>query len=173
MTARPIFGTSALSAPKVFLSYEFAHDAERAEIVRALWASQGGVVEPETVDPKDESSIRRWIDGAIAAASVTVVLAGSHTRESKWVDYEIRLTRALGNGLLAIDVSGIADSFGRTSKCRVRLPPGCPLYDWVDQDGERNMRSWVDRAAAAPSVGQQAWSRTLASRWENALTESG
>ena len=135
MTARPSSGIGALSAPKVFLSYEFAHDAERAAIVRTVWASQGGVVEPETVDPQDEWSIQRWIDGAIAAASVTVVLAGSHTRASKWVDYEIRLTRALGDGLLAIDVSGIADSLGRTSKCRARLPPDCPLYDWVVQDG--------------------------------------
>ena len=171
MTARPNSGTGALSAPKVFLSYEFAHDAERAELVGAVWASQGGVVEPETVDPQDESSIRRWINGAVAAASVTVVLAGSHTQQSKWVDYEIRLTKALGNGLLAIDVSGIADSLGRTSECRVRLPLGCPLYDWVGQDGERNMRSWVDRAAAA--AGQRAWSQSLADQCASALTEWG
>ena len=63
------------------------------------------------------------------------------------MDYEIRRTEALGNGLLGVDVSGIADRFGRTSECSVRLPAGYPFYDWVVDDGERNMRSWVDRAA--------------------------
>ena len=132
---------------RVFLSYEFSHDADRAAVVRAAWLALGGVVETESADPRDESSIKRWIDSAIEAASVTVVLAGSHTRGSRWVDYEIRRTERLGNGLLGVDVSGVADRFGRTSECRARLPAGYSFYDWVADDGERNMRSWVDRAA--------------------------
>ena len=147
MTARSSGVSGPLRGPRVFLSYEFSHDADRAAIVRAAWSAQGGVVETESVDPRDESSIKRWIDSAIAAASVTVVLAGSHTRGSKWVDYEIRRTEALGNGLLGVDVSGIADRFGRTSESSARLPAGYPFHDWVADDGECNMRSWVDRAA--------------------------
>lgn len=162
MTARPSSTAGTQGAARVFLSYEFAHDAERAEIVRSVWLAQGGAVETESVDPQDESSIRRWIDRAIAAASVTVVLAGSYTRTSKWVDYEIRRTGVLGNGLLAIDVSGIADGFGRTSECRVRLPAGCPLYDWVVEDGERNMRSWVERAAEVAVARQHAMPGSVA-----------
>lgn len=140
------WGSVSDGAPRIFLSYEFAHDADRAAVVRAAWSAQGGVVETESVDPCDDSSIRRWIDLAVAAASVTVVLVGSHTGASRWVDYEIGLTKALGNGLLGVDVSGIADRFGRTSTCTERLPVGYPFYDWVGDVGVRNMRSWVDRA---------------------------
>lgn len=134
------------SVPRIFLSYEFAHDADRAAVVRAVWLAQGGVLETEAVDPCDDSSIRKWIDVAIATASVTVVLVGSHTGASRWVNYEIGLTKALGNGLLGVDVSGIADRFGRTSTCTERLPAGYPFYDWVRDGGVRDMRSWVDRA---------------------------
>ena len=106
-------------------------------------------MERESVDPGDELSIRRWIDRAVAAASVTVVLAGSHTGLSGWVRYEIRRSRVLGNGLFGVDVSGIADRFGRTSECGARLPAGYPFYDWVADDGAGNLRSWVERAVVA------------------------
>ena len=145
--------SEALRPPRTFLSHEFAHDADRAAIVRDAWSAHGGFVETESVDLREESLIKRWIDQAMDRVSVTVVLAGSHTGVSRWVDYEIRLAKALGKGLLGVDVSGIEDRFGRAGACAGRLPAGYPFYDWVVDDGARNLRAWVTCAAESASAG--------------------
>lgn len=131
---------------RIFLSYDYRRDAHRAAAVRAAWIAQGGVVHLETAKANRKSDIAQWIDRGIADASVTVVLVGSHTRHSKWVEYEIRQSELKGKGLLSVDVSGIRDQFGDRSTCEGELPVGYPFYNWITDDGERNLARWVDQA---------------------------
>lgn len=137
---------AAQSLRRIFLSYDYRRDAHRAAAVRAAWIAQGGVVHLETAKANNKSDIAQWIDREIADASVTVVLVGSHTRHSKWVEYEIRQSELTGKGLIGVDVSGIRDQFGDRSTCDGALPVGYPFYNWIADDGERNLTRWVDQA---------------------------
>ncbi|MDE0444237.1 MAG: TIR domain-containing protein [Gammaproteobacteria bacterium] len=137
---------SVQSLRRIFLSYDYRRDAHRAVAVRAAWIAQGGVVHLETAKANSKSDIARWIDREIADASVTVVLVGSHTRHSKWVEYEIRQSELTGKGLIGVDVSGIRDQFGDRSTCDGELPIGYPFYNWIADNGERNLTQWVDQA---------------------------
>ena len=77
---------------EIFLSYDFGRDAHRAFAVKSAWLAQGGVVHLESSKADTETEIKRWIDNRIESASVTVVLVGSRTHRSRWVEYEIRQT---------------------------------------------------------------------------------
>ena len=136
---------------RIFLSYDYVRDVHRAATVGASWIAQGGVVRLENTKVNNNSEIVQWIDRGIDRASVTVVLVGSHTRQSKWVEYEIRRSELTGKGLLGVDVSGIRDQFGCKSACEGVLPVGYPFYNWIADDGERNLAQWVDQAIRARS----------------------
>lgn len=137
---------STQSGRRIFPSYDFGRDADRAVAVRAAWIAQGGVVRLEGAKADSRSEIVRWTDREIAAASATVVLVGSHTRYSDWVNYEIRRSEKAGKGLLGVDVSGIRDQFGHQSTCDGALPVGYPFHSWIADQGERNLAQWVDQA---------------------------
>ena len=140
---------SAQPSRRIFLSYDYVRDAHRAATVGASWIAQGGLVRLENTKVNNNSEIVQWIDRGIAKASVTVVLVGSHTRQSKWVEYEIRRSEQTGKGLLGVDVSGIRDQFGCRSDCEGVLPVGYPFYNWIADEGERNLVQWVDHAVRA------------------------
>ncbi len=79
--------------------------------------------------------------------SVTVVLVGSHTCDSRYVQYEIDQSKARGNGLLGIDVSKIKDLDKDKSERCGRVPEGCNFYYWNRDDGYHNMGDWIEKAA--------------------------
>ena len=80
--------------------------------------------------------------------SVTVVLVGSKTCESKWVKYEIERSIEVGKGLLEIDISKIKDKDENTSKkCGQMSPNSFKNYEWKDDDGYENMGDWIEKAA--------------------------
>ena len=143
-------------ARRVFFSFEYAHDATRAMVVRNSWVTQGkedvGFIDKaefEKLQRTGDLSVKRWIDNQLQGTSVTVVLVGSHTCSSKWVRYEIEESARLGKGLLGINISKIPDLSGRTSTCCGRRPRGYPFYRWVENDGYNNMGGWIEKAAKA------------------------
>ena len=139
-------------ARKVFFSFEYEHDVSRAMVVRKRWVTKtkqaANVIDAaafEAVKQKGDAKIKEWIDRQLHGTSVTVVLLGSHTCESKFVKYEIEQSIARGNGILQIDISNIKDLDRRTSYC---CGPMChaPLYDWMFNDGYNNLALWVEIA---------------------------
>ena len=132
----------------VFLSYEYGHDAARAASIRLAWLAHGGTATLESAKARSDRDIRRWIDRHLETAAATIVLVGSHTASSKWVAYEIQRSKALGKGLLGIDVRGMqARQAG--SRCQpMPMLAGYSLYDWVKDDGERNLACWVSEAVS-------------------------
>ena len=143
-------------ARRVFFSFEYEHDISRAMVVRNSWVTQGkeaaGFVDAaafEEVKRGGDAGIKRWIREQLHGTSVTVVLVGSHTCESRYVQYEIDQSKARGNGLLGIDVSKIGDLSGNTStRCGV-IPEGFSFYLWNRDDGYSNMGDWIEKAAQA------------------------
>ncbi len=140
---------------RVFFSFKY-EDVSRAMVVRNSWVTQGkeaaGFIDAadfESLKKQGDKAIQTWIDGQLNGTSVTVVLVGADTCTSRWVKYEIDKSKALGHGLLGIDVSKIKDLRGNTSERCGKLPAGYDFYLWNNQDGYSNMGDWIEAAARA------------------------
>lgn len=142
-------------ARRAFFSFKYK-DVSRAMVVRNSWVAQGkqaaGFVDAadfEKLKKQGDATIQRWIDGQLNGTSVTVVLVGQQTCNSRWVKYEIEKSIAIGNGLLGIDVSKIKDLQGNTTDRCGQIPKGYPFYLWLKEDGYNNMGDWIEKAAKA------------------------
>ena len=141
-------------ARRAFFSFEYEHDVWRANVVRNSWVTQGkeaagfvDAAEFEEIKKGGDAAIKKWIDDQLNGTSVTVVLVGSHTCSSRWVKYEIEMSKYLGKGLLGIDISSIADANGYASSCCGQTPAGYWFYQWNIHDGYNNVGDWIEQAA--------------------------
>ena len=141
-------------ARRVFFSFEYEHDVSRAMVVRKSWVTQSreaaGFVDAadfEEVKRGGDAAIKRWIREQPRGTSVTVVLVGSHTCASRYVQYEIEQSEASGNGLLGIDISKLKDLSGNTTQRCGQIPGGYTFYLWNSDDGYSNMGGWIEKAA--------------------------
>ena len=140
-------------ARKTFFSFKYK-DVSRAMVVRNSWVAEGkeaaGFIDSadfEEVKRKGDTAIKNWIDKQLEGTSVTVVLVGEKTCNSRWVKYEIKKSIERGNGLLGIDVSKIEDLQGNTSERCGKIPSGYNFYLWKNGDGYNNLGSWIEKAA--------------------------
>ena len=142
-------------ARRVFFSFEYEHDVSRAFIVRNSWVTQGkqaaGFIDAadfEEIKKQGDQAVKRWIDNQLDGTSVTVVLVGSHTCDSRWVRYEIEKSKERDNGLLGIDISQLEDLNGKISYPCGQIPAGYRFYNWFHDNGYKNMGCWIEEAAA-------------------------
>ncbi len=140
-------------ARRVFFSFEYS-DVSRANVVRNSWVTQGkeaagfiDAAEFEKLKKQGAAAIKNWIDSQLNGTSVTVVLVGLHTCDSKWVKYEIEKSIEIGNGLLGIDVSKIKDLQEKTTDRCGKIPKGYDFYLWNSDNGYENMGAWIEKAA--------------------------
>ena len=138
---------------RVFFSFKY-RDVSRAMVVRNSWVTQGtqaaGFVDKadfEKIKRQGDQAIKRWINQQLHGTSVTVVLVGQYTCNSRWVKYEINKSIERGNGLLGIDISKIEDLQGNTSERCGKMPKGYPFYLWNKNNGYENMGAWIEEAA--------------------------
>jgi hypothetical protein len=155
-------------ARRVFFSFHYDRDVWRASVVRNSWMTQdreeAGFFDAslwEEARREGEAAIKRLIDRGLENTTVTAVLIGSQTASRSYVGYEIDQSCRRGNGLVGIYVHNILD------RTRARDTPGAnPLdawyieragarrylsqlystYDWVADDGYRNLGAWVEAA---------------------------
>ncbi len=140
-------------ARRAFFSFKYK-DVSRAMVVRNSWVTQGkeasGFIDAadfEEVKRKGDTAIKNWINSQLKGTSVTVVLVGEKTCDSRWVKYEIEKSIEIGNGLLGIDVSKIKDLQGNTSDRCGKIPKGYDFYLWNNDEGYKNMGDWIEKAA--------------------------
>ena len=138
---------------KVFFSFKYK-DVSRAMVVRNSWVAQGkeaaGFIDSadfEALKRQGDTAIKNWIDKQLNGTSVTVVLVGEKTCDSRWVKYEIEKSIEIGNGLLGIDVSKIKDLQGNTSERCGKIPKGYDSYLWNNDDGYHKMGDWIEKVA--------------------------
>jgi hypothetical protein len=158
-------------AKRVFFSFHYERDIWRASIVRNSWVVRNEREDAgfwdaslwEEAKRKGEESIRRMILKGLENTSVSAVLIGAETVTREWVIFEIIESFNRGNGLLGIFIDGIKDRTGRTdvrglnplshvqttrNGQTVLLSSIFRTYDWVTEDGYRNLASWVESSKA-------------------------
>ncbi len=123
-------------ARRVFFSFEYEHDVSRAMVVRNSWVTQGkeaaGFVDAadfEKIKRGGDAAIKKWIREQLHGTSVTVVLVGSHTCASRYVQYEIK------------------DLRGSTTQRCGQIPKGYEFYYWNRDEGYTNLGDWIEKAA--------------------------
>lgn len=158
-------------ARRVFFSFHYEKDAQRAAVVRnhAVTKDQdeeAGFVDKaawESIEKQGDAAIKRWIADQLKGTSVTVVLIGAETDSRHWVQYELQESYKRGNGLLGVTINNIPDFLGRTgTACSGHFGElgtdrdGKPVYffsvaktyDWENNDGFHNFCDWVEDAVA-------------------------
>ena len=106
-----------------FLSNEKVREVKfMAKRVKNNWAlkenEESGFIsnsEFERMKRDGDEAIERWIDKQIAGTSVTVVLIGSETLDSKYVQYAIKKSYELGNSIIALKIGKIKNLSQQTS----------------------------------------------------------
>jgi hypothetical protein len=156
-------------ARHVFFSFHYERDIWRASQVRNSWVTKEDqkaagfwdAASWEEVKKKGEEATKRWIDKQLEGTSVTVVLVGKETNTRKYVDYEIEQSHKKGNGLLAIYIHQLKNQDKKTDKkgdnpfdygtatvdVKKNKSPEFSTYDWVDDDGYKNIGAWIEKAA--------------------------
>jgi hypothetical protein len=159
-------------ARKVFFSFQYKADIMRAAQVRNSWVVTGlreskpfvDAAEWETVMRKDDETIKRWIRDQMDGTSVTVVLVGASTYDSKWVKFEIEESYKKGKGIVAVRIHNVrhpqtgASAPGRNPlehwQCQengrtVQFSQKYKTYDYVADNGRENLAKWIEEAAKA------------------------
>lgn len=128
----------------------------------------------ESVKRSGAPAVMAWIDRQLTGTGVTVVLIGEKTSERPYVKHEIRESHNRGNGLLGIYIHKLKNQRGEKSYKglnpfshmtanieesswlglsneikRRTLSTLYPTYDWIDDNGYKNIRDWIEEAARA------------------------
>jgi len=156
-------------ARKVFFSFDYDRDVRRVAQVRNSWVVRSkGEAQPFYDKAQRESvkrsGVERWIEEQLKGTSVTVVLIGKETYNSRWVRHEIKRSYELGKGIIGIYIHNINDPLTGTGAMgrnpldywtveqngrKVPLSSLYKTYDWVKDNGYNNIASWVEAAAKA------------------------
>jgi hypothetical protein len=156
-------------ARRAFFSFHFERDCWRAGQVRNSWVTQDresagfwDAAAWEEVKKKTDAEIEKWIGEQLVGTSVTVVLIGAETSTRQYVGSEIKLSHNRGNGMLGIYIHNIKDVNSKTDTKganplanwhveregkKVYLSDIYPTYDWVNDEGYKNLGTWIEAAA--------------------------
>ena len=145
-------------ARHVFFSFHYQRDIWRVSQVRNSWVTRENTTAGfwddarwESVKKKGDQSIKNWINKEMKGTSVTVVLIGPETNSRKYVKYELQRSYDEGKGILGIYIHNIKNQNGDTDYKGKNpldiLNANYKTYDWVQDDGYRNIGDWIEEAA--------------------------
>lgn len=142
---------------RTFFSFHPERDPFRSRIVsqsleleesHKTWISAS---QWEKTKRSGDSAVEQLILNGLKHTSVTAVLIGAETANRRWIQYEIEASRTRGNGLFGIYIHHIKDEDGLTASKGVNpLPSEFPAYDWILDNGYRNLSAWVEAAHHGP-----------------------
>lgn len=152
-------------ARHTFFSFHYERDSWRAGQVRncnvVSSEDEYGFIDAaewEEIKKKGDDAIEDWIAEQLEHTSVTAVLIGAETADRPWVLHEIAESWNRGNGIVGIwihnikDQHGETDAEGRNPLDEITLSDGKPLssvcktYDWVNNDGRKDLGKWIEEA---------------------------
>ena len=125
-------------ARSIFASFDYDVDNWRVQQVLKMGAVKGDSLvtaqEWESVKRKTSAAIERWIHDQMLRKTAVVVLAGSETASSYWVDYEIRKAWTDKRPLVGLRIHGLKDSNARTSRAGANPFAGVTLRNGLTLD---------------------------------------
>lgn len=158
-------------ARKVFYSFHFDGDCQRAAQVRNIGAIEGNTPikdnDWEALKKKGDAVVEKWIADQLYGRSCAVVLIGSGTAGRKWISHEISEAWNEGKGVLVVRIHGLRDLDGKTSskggnpfdhvtltKSKAKLSTVVQIYDpTVSGDSKAtykaiadNLEKWIEKA---------------------------
>lgn len=153
-------------AKRVFFSFYYENDLSRALVVKNNWSlkenEESGFInnsEFERMKRDGDEMIERWIDKQLTGTTVTVVLIGSETLDSSYVQYAIKKSYERGNAIIALKIGKIKNLSQQTSisqsavKIVGKKSDGELLwldeiidgeYDYIKNDGYNNLEKWIN-----------------------------
>ena len=156
-------------ARRVFFSFHYENDINRAMVVRNSWVVQGikeanfiDKASFETVKRQGEQAVHNWIDKQLNGTSVTVILIGADTLNRPYVQYEICESIRRGNGIIGIYINAIKDmNYGISPKGNTHTVIGTydngtkayfdsvadAIYDYINDNGYKNLGNWIEVSA--------------------------
>ena len=157
-------------ARKVFFSFHYNNDLWKAIQIRNNWIVRNerqasGFAELthfEQLRQDNDDAVAKWIDEQLQGTTVTVLLIGPYTANQEYIKYQLQRSYARGNGMVGIyvhnmkDKNGIVDKKGspqpgEIGKDRLNTPvhfnSNYKIYDWIEDDGYRNIAKWIEAAA--------------------------
>lgn len=107
---------------RVFFSFKYEDDIFRVNNIRKMNQFETSNSDfydhasHETILRESDDKIKKWINNQLNGASVTCVLIGQNTYDSKWVKYEIEQSYKLGMGIIGLNIHDLkCMKTGRTS----------------------------------------------------------
>ena len=102
-------------ARRVFFSFHYTRDVQRAQIVRNSWVTKPDRVDAgffdssvfEATKRTGETALKRFLDAGLKGSSVTAVLYGAETVWRRWVRYEVLRSLLEGKGIFSVAIAGI------------------------------------------------------------------
>jgi len=157
-------------ARRAFFSFHYQRDIWRVNQVRNSWVVQPGKQQAvwydaslwEEAKTKGETALKNLINDGLTNTSVTVVLIGAETSKRRWVNYEIEQSFVCQKGLLGIYIHGLKNMLGQTdikgenpfntiyvetNNQKTYFSELYPTYDWVLNEGYKNIGLWIEEAA--------------------------
>ncbi|NLI92971.1 MAG: TIR domain-containing protein [Peptococcaceae bacterium] len=158
-------------ARRVFFSFHYENDINRAMVVRNSWVVQGtkeaNFIDKaafEAVKRQGDQAVHNWIDKQLDGTSVTVVLIGSETLTRPFVQYEICQSLNRGNAIIGVYINGIKDmttgyitlqgnvhtvvgSYNNTGSPVYFDAIADGIYDYTSGNGYQNLGNWIESAA--------------------------
>ncbi|ACF14878.1 Domain of unknown function DUF1863 [Chloroherpeton thalassium ATCC 35110] len=154
---------------KIFISFHYDRDAWRAAQVRNHPDMQYSFHKTELLDAakwdklkqKGDIAIKNWIKCQLEGSTVTIVLIGKETAQRRFIKYEIEQSYYRGNGLIGIYIHKLKNQFGYSDEKGENpfehfylhhdylnpLTKHTKTYDWIDDNGPKNISSWIEDAA--------------------------
>ena len=106
-------------ARKVFYSFHFDGDCQRAAQVRSIGSIEGNTPikdnDWEALKKTGDAAVQKWIADQLYGRSCTIVLIGSATANRKWINHEISETWNEGKAIVGVRIHGLKDLNGATS----------------------------------------------------------
>lgn len=102
-------------ARRVFFSFHYQEDVQRAQVVRNSWVTKperddAGFFDASVFESRQRTSddaLKRFLREGLSGSSVTCVLTGSQTASRRWVRYELLRSFVDGRGLMGVSIHGI------------------------------------------------------------------
>src|SRR2546426_43847 len=103
-------------ARRVFFSFHYEPDVQRAHVVRNSWVTKpdresAGFFDSSVFESRQRTGddvLKRFLIDGLVNCSVTCVLAGAETAWRRWVRFELLRSFVEGKGILEIAIHSIA-----------------------------------------------------------------